>query len=115
MSQVANQWVEVNGGQWSPSAEVLADVKNTIIPSIIKNQKDYGRKLTLRNSYTFQYQGQIQNEIKVIRVNAFCSNISNSKISEQWIQVKDGGSCYMGGVYEVKSQKFISVFVNGEA
>lgn len=65
-----------------------------------------------RNSYMYQYKTINDSELYI---NALCDDYENDNLSERFIIVFDGGSCYFQAVYNFKNNEFIKLEVNGEA
>lgn len=65
-----------------------------------------------RSSYIYQYKTINDSELYI---NALCDDYDNDDLSERFIIVFDGGSCYFQAIYNFKSNEFIKLDVNGEA
>lgn len=113
-----NTWIEVKGGVWVPSPEVLTFVKSGTKDAIESFAQQHDRQLRSWDSYTFQYQGMSRNNRKFVFVNALCKESSfgkTVKLNRNFLVVKDGGSCYFQLKYDPALGKFYEVFINGEA
>lgn len=110
-----NIWVEVEGGSWVPTAEVISRLKQHIEPFVRNESKTEGRKLQDWKTYTFQYQGQEENGRKFVFVNAFCINDNGWQLKKQVVVVLDGGTCFFNIKYDPKTNQFFSLQINGEA
>jgi len=69
------------------------------------------RKFETRESYNYQYQVLGDN---IYKINAFCNALGTESISENYIIVDDGGSCYFEIEYNSSTNTFSKLFVNGE-
>jgi hypothetical protein len=76
----AEPWIEVAGGKWDPSPQVLADLKAQIESYVRFQAKAQGRKLKNWQDYTFQYQGQEEKGRKFIFINALCVQTDRQRL-----------------------------------
>ncbi len=113
-----NPWIEVEGGIWAPSAEVLTTLKSGIRPYVEAQARNQRRELKRWSNYTFQYQGQQQGGRKFIFVSGFCSNnafIKDEQLSKRMVLVEDGGTCFFDLKYDPQKKQFYGLYINGEA
>lgn len=113
-----NSWIEVEGGAWAPSVEVLTTLKSGIRPYVEAQARNQQRELQKWSKYTFQYQGQQQNGRKLIFVSGFCSNtpfIKDEQLSKRMVLVLDGGTCFFDLKYDPEKKQFYGLYINGKA
>jgi len=107
-------------GEWFPFSK---DYKPLINSSHFNNvniedllwayiTKNSDRVFEPRKSYNYQYQVLGNN---IYKVNAFCNALGTTNISENYILVDDGGSCYFEIEYNSSTKTFGKLCVNGEA
>ena len=113
-AQDLSNWVEVKGGEWSPTKEVLNQIQNQIEPQALLEAKKRSRILIGLEKYTFQYQGQIDGNQKMVKIHAYCQVRPGFDPSQHWLLVLDGGICYLNALYDVDSNSFKYLFFNGE-
>ena len=107
-------WVAVPGGAWSPAPEQLSEIRSSLEPFVKQQAVKQNKQLPIWSSYTFQYQGQVVNEQKVVLVNAFC--IAPPEYSKlRFVTVSDGGPCFFQVKYDPNKKKFFQLSFNGEA
>jgi len=84
-------------------------VENLLWTHITKNSD---RDFEPKKFYNYQYQVLGNN---IYKVNAFCNALGAANISENYIVVDDGGSCYFEIEYNSSTKIFSKLYVNGEA
>lgn len=67
-------------------------------------------KFRAREKYKYQYT----KEGEKIYINAFCDSWEKRNLNNELVIVKDGGSCYFRINYNLKTEKFSKLYVNGE-
>lgn len=110
------QWVEVNGGIWSPSPSQLRTVRDEFRAYVQDRARDAQADLSPWNSYTFQYQGQLLHGQRVLFVYAFCqmsADYPRRRLARQFYFVLDGGACYFRAWWSPESEAFIGIGFNG--
>ncbi len=110
-----SNWHEVSGGTWQPTLEHLNTLEKLIAAEAPRAAKARGQTLSTLNAYTFQYQGQISNNDKVIKIQAYCQSSSEFNPSREWLLVMDGGTCYLSALYNLNSNAFMYFEFNGDA
>lgn len=110
-----SNWHEVSGGTWQPTLEHLNTLEKLIAAEAPRAAKARGQALSTLNAYTFQYQGQIRNNDKVIKIQAYCQSSSEFNPSREWLLVMDGGTCYLSALYNLNSNAFMYFEFNGDA
>jgi hypothetical protein len=115
---LADSWIEVKGGDWSPSPEILGDIQKNLERYVRENANYYHRGPLKRwDSYVFQFQGR-QTPLtrrRFIFVNAVCNIDSGSDLSARFIEVLDGGTCYFSLKYDPEKKEFYDLLINGVA
>lgn len=69
-------------------------------------------KFKPRQMYSYQYMKENSNSIYI---NAFCNIWNRKKLNKELQIVEDGGSCYFGINYNLKTGQFYKLNINGEA
>ncbi len=116
-SVLANSWIEVKGGAWSPSPEILTDVQKNLERYVRENANYHNRGPLKRwDSYVFQFQGQrTLSKRNFIFINAMCDTDPGSDLSVRFIEVYDGGTCYFNLKYDPEKKEFYDLIINGVA
>jgi hypothetical protein len=109
------RWVLVQGGAWSPDENVVSDIAASIQTYVQEQAKASGKEMKLWSTYTFQYQGRIDYDKKLVFVNALCTKESVKRLQKNIVLVLDGGSCFFNLLYDPTSRKFSNLVVNGDA
>jgi len=116
LSALSNdKWFAVQGGKWVPDRNQLhtleIDLKNYV------SQQAALHHVYLRpwETYKFQYQGQKNDQQKVIIINAFCNDFGFVDFLSQWLVVKDGGNCFFRLNYLPDAHSFTDLSLNGDA
>jgi hypothetical protein len=109
-------WVEVVGGTWRPSPEVLSHIEAALKVAVPNAAANRGH-LPEWHSYTFQFQGRTPvTGRRYVFVNAFCDVLPNhADLTKAWIQVMDGGACFFSAKYDPGSRQLYDLVVNGDA
>ena len=113
-----NPWIEVEGGSWVPSPEVLATLKSGIRRYVEAQARKERRELKKWSDYTFQYRGQQQHGHKFVFVSGFCTNsglVKDVQLSKRMVLVEDGGTCFFDLKYDPGEKRFYGLYINGEA
>jgi hypothetical protein len=83
-------------------------------PFVKQQAAEQHQKLPNWSSYTFQYQGQMDGENKIVFINAFC--IAPPEYAQrQFVMVFDGGPCFFEVKYDPNKKKFFQLTFNGVA
>lgn len=113
-------WIAVPGGSWQPSPQQIQEIRSNLEP-FVKQQATRGQSLHNWSDYVFQYQGQLDNDQKIIFINALCNGFfrEDSKMKEkalrELIRVNDGGTCFFNVKYDPVKKVFFQFWLNGEA
>lgn len=114
---LAFQSVIFSDGAFTPAKATIAALENQLPNFLAQNQKQFSAQKSpiaeRLTQYKFQYWGEMQNAKRVIVVNAFCANFENWKT--QRVFVLDGGDCFFQIKYDMDSETFFDLQVNGEA
>lgn len=113
---IDSAWVEIRGGDWSPSAALVSDLETKLSQAIRPASQNRGR-IPAWESYTFQYQGKLTLlGNRYVRVNAFCDSRANhAHLTTQWVLMLDGGACFFSAKYDVEKKHLYDIIVNGVA
>jgi hypothetical protein len=110
----AERWNRVGGGSWDPTPAALTELEAALKPALVLAARNRGR-LPAWREYTFQYQGRkTLLGRQFIYVNAFCSHESRD-LAQDWVTVRDGGSCYFSAKYDPETKRIYDLDVNGIA
>lgn len=107
-------WVLISGGAWSPAPEEISEIQSRLELFVKQQAADQHRKLPNWLNYTFQYQGQMDGENKIVFVNAFCI-APPEYVQQQFVMVFDGGTCFFEVKYDPNKKAFFQLTFNGDA
>lgn len=109
--------VSLNDGAWAPDAQMISALETHLPAYLSQNQNKFNATkpsiVERLAQYKFQYWGEIQNNKRIIIVNAFCANFDDWKT--QRVFVLDGGDCFFNLKYDIDAGTFFDLQVNGEA
>ena len=102
---------------WNPSETVIRDMEFRLYFKIAHLEANgcciiNGRILDL-DEYYFQYVGIIINDRKLIYINAYCQEHLDALRRGPEASACDGGRCYWGVLYDVRSKTFHNLSING--
>ena len=100
----------------------IAVFEKALIPYLKKTLPKFGPPLRdggkniLKNlsQYKRQYYCGVRGSQKYIHADFFCDTVGFDWKKER-IGVEDGGDCFFGVEYDIKTGKFFNMYVNGEA
>lgn len=107
----------VTTGTWDPTETEVGPLEANLnqIANLSHANSSY-RRIEHPEKYFRQYLGLLAGSRKFIYVNAFCG-INDGKPPREWrsklVVIWDGGSCVWQAIYDVSTNKFISLSVNG--
>ncbi len=107
-------WTLVPGGSWSPSSAELTEVRSRIERFVTMQAASSRRDLPAWSRYSFQHQGRLEDEKKVIFVNAFCIT-PPTYTRDHFVFVFDGGPCFFNLKYDPQKKQFFDLMFNGHA
>ena len=107
-------WILVSGGAWTPTPEQLSEIRNSLEPFVKQQAVTLNKKLPTWSSYTFQYQGELDDGHKVVFIKASCSPLPDYA-QQQFAIVLDGGTCIFEVKYDLNKKRFFQLMFNGEA
>lgn len=107
-------WVAVPGGSWSPSSELMGEVRGQIESYVKQHAVEQHLQLADWSRYSFQYQGQLENGRQAVFINAFC-DAPPEYARQQFVVVLDGGPCFFQVKYDPEKKQFFQLTFNGEA
>jgi hypothetical protein len=102
---------------WEPTVSDMNDVESRLgqITALSKKDPDPNRNIDNPGAYFRQYGAVLIDGRKAILINAFCP--SGQDKSEMWrkhlVLVSDGGQCYWRALFDVSTQRFTKLEVNG--
>ena len=108
-------WFKVRGGAWDPDPEVISRLQAELEPAISKLAGDKFKRFRPWHEYKFQFQGQRNDSGQYILIGALCSAMDSRDLTEGFVVVLDGGTCFFEVKYDPKSQRFYDLTVHGEA
>ncbi len=113
----ALQSIIFSEGAFTPDKATIVALEKELPNFLAQNQKKFNAQkppISERLAqYKFQYWGEMQNNKRVIVVNAFCANFDDWKTRR--IFVLDGGDCFFNLKYDLDAGTFFDLQVNGEA
>ena len=112
---VQPSWIQVKGGAWDPSEQLIAEVRSHIQEYVTSEANRTGTNLEPWDSYQFQFRGQLDGKKRVIFINGFCHTFGDERLEEGLLLVFDGGPCYFNLLYDSETKKFRSLMFNGYA
>jgi len=109
-------WIQVSGGAWVPTVDELSTIRTELRPFVEQAAVAEHQQLPPWDTYTFQYQGQVEGGRRFVFVNALCSQHEPlADLREELVLVFDGGPCYFNVKYDPAQRKFFDLQFNGEA
>lgn len=104
---------------WEPTVGDMNDVESNLpqITALSNKDPDTSRRIDDPTKYFRQYGAATIDGRKVLILNAFCP-LGQDKSSiwrKQVITVNDGGNCYWRALFDLSTQKFTTLSVNGVA
>lgn len=113
----ALQSVIFSDGAFTPDASTIAALEKQLPNFLAQQQNQFSAQKSpiaeRLTQYKFQYWGEMQNEKRVVVVNAFCTNFDYWKM--QRVFVLDGGDCFFNLKYDLGAGTFFDLQVNREA
>jgi hypothetical protein len=107
-SVLGSQWVQVN--HWAVPYKVNTNSLEVKLWEYIN--KTSKRSFQPKESYIYQYKTINDKELYI---NSLCSNIFKADLTQEFLVVYDGGSCYFQATYNLKTNTFVKLEVNGES
>ena len=99
-------WYEVRGGSWRVSLATIQELRLLIQGEIGNNKHFYPGGAVPR--YAIQFRGETRDGHHVVRLVGACNagDKFNWKLSDQFMQVHDGGKCYFEANYLLNDKQF---------
>jgi len=110
-------WLVGSNGFWTPSVDDILKLEEKIAEYLSQNSSQFYRQPPVwerLDEYQRQYIGLERGDRKTIYGNYFC-NSEGINWRQELVIVEDGGECYFQVEYDVESELFIKLMVNGEA
>jgi hypothetical protein len=108
-------WLVENDGFWTPSADDILNLEEKIAEYLSQNSSQFYRQPPVweqLDEYQRQYIGLERGDRQIIYGNYFC-NSGSVNWREKLVVVDDGGDCFFQVEYDVESEVFIKLLVNG--
>lgn len=98
-------WYEVRGGSWRVPLATVQELRLLIEGEIGRNKHFYPEGTVPR--YAIQFRGETLDGRQVVRLVGACIAGENHewKLSEQFIQMDDGGKCYFDADYRLDDRQ----------
>lgn len=92
-------WYEVRGGSWRVPPGTLGELRSLIDKEIGRNKHFFPAGTAPR--YAIQFRGETLEGRQLVRLVGACDALGKSewRLSQQFIQVSDGGKCYFEADY----------------
>jgi hypothetical protein len=113
----AASWVVECDDFWTPSADDILKLEEKIVKYLSQNTSQFYRQPPVwerLDEYQRQYIGLERGGRKIVYGNYFCNNGGMDWQQELVIGI-DGGECFFQIEYDLESELFIKLLVNGEA
>jgi hypothetical protein len=110
-------WLVDSDGFWTPSVDDILNLEEKIVEYLSQNSSYFYRQPPVwerLHEYQRQYIGLERGGRKIIYGNYFC-NSGGVDWQQKLVIVIDGGECFFQIEYDVESELFIKLLVNGEA
>ena len=110
-------WLVESDGYWTPSKDDILKLEGGIAGYLSQNSNLFYRQPPAwerLDEYQRQYIGLERGGRKIIYGNYFC-NSEGINWRQELVIVEDGGECFFHVEYDVESELFIKLMVNGEA
>jgi hypothetical protein len=108
-------WFQVRGGDWTLSPEITSQLQSELRPAIAKLAGDRFKRFYPWQQYKFQFQGQQNDSARYVFIGALCNVDDSGDLTETFVVVLDGGTCFFEVKYDPESQGFYDLVVHGEA
>jgi hypothetical protein len=108
-------WLGGSGGFWTPSADDIFKLEERLAEYLSQNSSYFYRQPPVweqLDEYQRQYIGLERGDRQIIYGNFFCNNLGMDW-RQKLVIVEDGGDCYFQVEYDVESEVFIKLLVNG--
>ena len=117
---IAQTWVLVDGGEWTPDAAAGNDVVRSVETAFTQAAHDGSEDVPPWNTYTIQYQGRVVNGLRVIEISGACGEIAQQMtrtydLKKVFVGVSDGGPCVFRATYDMNMRRLVSFRFNGVA
>jgi hypothetical protein len=101
-------------GTWRPTAAAVKSIESHLV-GVSHLSAASGARVEHPKQYYRQYIGIVVGKRKLIYVNALCgSPVSRASLKhKRLVDMCDGGNCFWGAVYDVATQQFSDLRING--
>ena len=110
-------WLVESDGFWTPSVDDIIKLEEKIAEYLSQNSNQFYRQPPVwerLDEYQRQYIGLERGGRKIIYGNYFCKS-GSVNLRQELVIVEDGGECYFQVEYDVESNSFSKLLVNGES
>ena len=110
-------WLVESDGFWTPSSEDIWRLEDQIAEYLSQNADAFYRQPPVwqrLDEYQRQYIGLERGGRRLIYGNFFCNNMDLNWLQDL-VVVEDGGECYFQVEYDLESEVFTMLMVNGES
>ena len=108
-------WLVGSDGLWTPSADDILKLEEKIAEYLSQNSNSFYSQPPVwerLDEYQRQYIGFERGGRQIIYGNFFCNNLGMDW-RKKLVIVEDGGDCFFQVEYDVESEMFIKLLVNG--
>ena len=108
-------WLAEGDGYWTPSEDDILKLEEKIGEYLSQNPSQFYRQPPVwerLDEYQRQYIGIERGDKQIIYGNYFCDS-GRVNWREELVIVEDGGDCFFQIEYDVESEVFIKLLVNG--
>ena len=109
-------WHEVSGGAWAVPTDLLVEMAGTLQAEASRHQRL--ENVRPMDAYTVQYQGQMKEGERSIRLAGACSilpGVTANDLKAHFYRMSDGGNCFFDAIYDPARHRFTSFSFHGYA
>jgi hypothetical protein len=109
-------WHEVRGGAWAVPSDLLVEMAGTLQAEASRHQRL--EKVRPMDAYTVQYQGQMKEGERSIRLAGACHilpGVTADDLKAHFYRMSDGGNCFFDAIYDPARHRFTSFSFHGYA
>jgi hypothetical protein len=113
--QEPKNWYAVDGGNWQPGSELLAEIAGAIPAEAA--HAPHSKPALPADAYTVQYQGQLQDGRRLVRLAGACETHGStaSQLKAAFFVIFDGGTCFFDATYDPALRRFTAFSFHGRA
>ena len=109
-------WHEVSGGAWAVPTDLLVEMAGTLQAEASRHQRL--ENVRPMDAYTVQYQGQMKEGERSIRLAGACSilpGVTANDLKAYFYRMSDGGNCFFDAIYDPARHRFTRFSFHGYA